>query len=156
MILVCLIQITYFLCKYIYNRYYKEYKDTEAIDLVWENDITGLRNLIDSKGDINICDEPGSTPIYIAAQNKNYEILKLLLKSKGNPNTGLKNFNTPLEYALKKNDIKSIDLLLKYKADPNLMSKKDNFTPLFIAVLKNNTNAINSLISSKKFKYWFK
>ena len=106
MLVVCFFQITFYLCKYIYNRYYKEYKDVKAIDLVWKNNITGLKGLIDSKGDINVCKEPGATPIYVSIQNKKYEMLKILLKAGGNPNTGIKNINTPLEFATINDDIK--------------------------------------------------
>jgi len=76
-----------------------------------------VRMLLDSKANVNACDNNGGTPLYIAASNGHIEVVKLLLDNKAEVNICRHSDDvTPLYIAAWKGHTEIVKLLLGKKA----------------------------------------
>ena len=96
---------------------------------------------------INHQNELGKTPLYIACEYENYDIIKLLLKNNANPNIyEFNEKNTPLLISCEKNNIKIVKRLLKNK-NININHQNNlNKTALHISCKYNNRELIGLLL----------
>uniref|UniRef100_A0ABD2XIN3 Uncharacterized protein n=1 Tax=Trichogramma kaykai TaxID=54128 RepID=A0ABD2XIN3_9HYME len=129
-------------------------------NLTDEKGCTPLHVICDGRGDEDVQNDEGNTPLHGAAINNKPKVVKLLLKNGSNPNLANKNGETPLHNICKrvrikevsvtllrtpsvlidlKNRMKAAKSLLRRGANPNLVDKNGS-TPLLIlcnSVLEN-------------------
>ncbi|XP_050301735.1 putative ankyrin repeat protein RF_0381 isoform X3 [Anthonomus grandis grandis] len=80
-----------------------------------------VRDLVESKVDINAKDYAGWAPLHEAIQTGNLEIVEYLLKKKCLINIPGPEYTTPLHQAASANNVEMVQLLLKYGADKNMV-----------------------------------
>ncbi len=100
-------------------------KDLEMNDMIGaiiRNDITAVKQLLDSGTDINKQDGAGFTALHFAAQENNFGIAKLLIERGADLEIRDVYGNTPLIRAVSSSKGKGeiIDLLLQHGADMNV------------------------------------
>ncbi len=86
--------------------------------------------------------------LYIAAQQGDCEVVKLLLDAKADPNQACENSATPLYIAAQNGHFKVVKLLLEAKADPN-QARNDGVTPLYIAAQQGDFEVVKLLLDAK-------
>lgn len=102
----------------------------------------------------------GNTLMHFAAQNGNYEIVKLLMKNDANVNIKNKDGNTPLHLAILNRFPTIVKYIIedypawtflskKFTADL-LLQNNDGNTPLHLAVLVADSKIINDIYGSRK------
>ncbi|CAN0000314.1 unnamed protein product [Ascophyllum nodosum] len=90
----------------------------DVIAAVERNDLTGVKNFITGKGDLNLRGKNDMTPLHVATFNQRVEIVKLLLDGGADPNSTDEDKDTPLHYACSSGNEEIIRLLLSKGADP--------------------------------------
>ncbi|XP_063914008.1 uncharacterized protein LOC135130538 isoform X1 [Zophobas morio] len=106
-----------------------------------------MKSLKNMGGDLHLGSRSGEdTPLYVAAQYEQIEVLQYLLSNKSNVNVSKKNGWTPLLVAVQKSFMAVIQLLVEHKADVN-MPNKDGYGPLYVAARKGNLEVAKYLIS---------
>ncbi|MCP4370086.1 MAG: hypothetical protein GY797_18520 [Deltaproteobacteria bacterium] len=116
------------------------------------DDITEILKLLKSGADVNLINENGYSPLYMASMDGHAEIVKLLLEAGADVNKASTNGITPLYSASVAGTIKVVRLLLEAGADVN-KSGADNCTPLCGASSLDNTEVVKLL---KKYGAKFK
>ena len=89
----------------------------------------------ESKGEINIPNEYGWTPLYRALVSNNIAAMTELLKLGADPNITNNMGETPLYQSVDNENFEAMTLLLENYADCNI-SKSDGMTPLHLAIKK--------------------
>lgn len=89
----------------------------------------------------------GKSPLLIAVENEDYECVRLLVEAQASPNDRDCQNNTVSMTAVEKGDPNVIKLLLR--ANANMSYGTHYFTPLQIAMEKENFTVINLLLESK-------
>lgn len=115
--------------------------------LIKSGDISAIQNLIDKNENINEPDEDGFTPLMIAAEGQNPEIVNMLINAGADVNARYKYGETPLMFALgwgKNQDV--IKALIDGGADVNAENKKGK-TPLMIATECNIDEKIINILT---------
>lgn len=94
----------------------------------------------------------GFTPLHLAVEISNLDIIKLLLSYYPDiVKTDGKGF-TPLHIAVEKECLEVVQVLLEYKKEMNLDHSKNycrGLTPLHMAVIKNNLKLVETLLSNE-------
>lgn len=101
-----------------------------------ENDIINLKN------------NEGKTPLHIACQNNNKDIIRLLLKYGANIDEQDIDLNTPLHIACQNNQHDIVNILLENKANINAKNK-ESWTPLHIVCKQGNTLIAEELLRNE-------
>lgn len=99
-----------------------------------------------SKADPNISNADGDSPLHLAIENANLDLVILLLKNSANPNTPDFEGKTPLYRAVEMESPLLASLLLEYKADPNI-ADEEGITPLHVAVDLGSMELTNLLLT---------
>jgi len=102
--------------------------------------------LLENKADVNIVNNYGKTPLYIAAKRGLLDIVRKMLEvCGGNPNRG-----SSLVVACQRQNVELANVLLMHGADPNIESETESRydIPLFIAVDNDNKEMIKSLLNA--------
>lgn len=116
-----------------------------------------IRKLITAGADVNmplrsnLDNQPITYPIHIATENNDQPLITLLALKGATVNNPDNNEYTPLHLATKHNDKRLIQTLLDCNADPLQGVKFDDkttFYPIDIAILDNNTLAVQKLINT--------
>lgn len=119
--------------------------DKKLIDAVKSNDIEKLKKNIRNGGDVNVKNGYGKTPLMIAAENGNENMVSLLLEN--NAKIKLKDDlnRTALHYGCTQKKLGVVSLLVnKYDLNYEKLKKKINIkdnngnTPLHLAAMYNN------------------
>ena len=91
-----------------------------------------------------------STPIYMAAQNGDEEVVDQVLEAGAHVNMPLKNRrSTPLYIAALRGHEGVVEQLLKAEADVNQARACDETTPLYIAAQKGHEGVVEQLLKAK-------
>ena len=105
--------------------------------------------LLKNKAIVDICDErTGIAPIHLAT-NSSVEMVKLLLRYGADPNVKCNFGMTPLHYfaTSQTHDFEIGKLLIENGASINSMDKR-NYSPLYLAILEDNLNAVRDLLEN--------
>jgi len=136
-------------------------------EFVMNNDLETVKFFLNKGIDINLTDESGNTPLYIAGLRSNPAMVKLLLEAGANPNgTDDKRLpsyranpgvlgiaiNTPLHGAARGGKLENAKILLDHGADID-MQNKDGNTALHFAVLGWNSIMVKFLLSAGADRY---
>lgn len=119
-----------------------------------------LNKSITPKALVNVKDEKGNTPLMIAVQNDNWDIIKLLGKNGAYVNTTNDDNWTALCFAAQHQNPKVIDDLLAKNAHADYKCGKDDkvVTPLYLASWNGAIPKIIQALVDKKadvnFSYW--
>lgn len=70
--------------------------NTELLDLTYEGDIEGIKEVLKQGADINCSDEDGNTPLLFAVASKDLELVKLLVENKADLDLSNNLGETPL------------------------------------------------------------
>ena len=103
-----------------------------------------VETLITHGADLNALDESNHTPLMVAVQNKNYQIVKALLRDYGcDPNI---EGNLLLHEACGMGNLRLVEILITHGADLNALDEH-GYTPLMVAVKHyGNDKIVESLI----------
>jgi ankyrin repeat protein len=103
--------------------------------------------LLEQKANVNAVENrSGSTPLHLAAKNRDLKTLELLIDAGADPSLPDGVGRTALYHAYNENFIDVVDLLLEKKADPNLVvDTKTGSTLLHLAAAKGDTDMIVKL-----------
>lgn len=77
----------------------------------------GVKNLIESGADVNLCDKDGKSALFYAILQCNTELVEILIENGAEINLCDKDGKTPLYYAISKNNKDIVKTLLDNKAD---------------------------------------
>ncbi|CAC5369300.1 ANK [Mytilus coruscus] len=115
-----------------------------------QNYLDIMEALLKIKVDVNV-NKFGTTPLFIASENDQVGMVKLLLTYKCDPNQrrGLKNGETPLHVASEKGHKQVVKLLIKHNANTNICSTNQE-TPLYIALSKGFIDIVEILLEKSK------
>ncbi|KAM0867369.1 hypothetical protein ACQ4PT_041993 [Festuca glaucescens] len=113
--------------------------------LATKKDLFGIADILVSRGaNVDSMSSEG-TPLHIAAQCGNVEMMEVLLKYKANPNRVVRLFYAPLTLALFASSLKCVELLIKAGADVNAGSPA---TPLTLAATDGLADCIKCLLEA--------
>jgi len=109
-----------------------------------------VKYLVSRGADINATDKSGTTPLYLAALNKNAEVVKFLVSKKELIiNTKHDNGYSPLHRAVFEGNVEIIETLISRKdIDVNVVDKNGT-TPLHSAISAKNIKVAKTLLSHK-------
>ena len=109
-------------------------REKSRVEIEEENELRRkitVQLLIDNGANVNIINNDGSTPLFLAVQYGLTEIVQLLIDSGANVN----HKSSLLHTAAYKNDHKMLKILLKWKPyDINVIDEVSGSTPLFYAI----------------------
>ena len=105
--------------------------EEKLLNEIFNENISDVEDLIKSGVDINYIGENGDTPLLVAVETQNYELVKILLQNKADPNSvsRLPSLHAAIDTAveatknndhIKEDSTQIIELLLEYGANPNL------------------------------------
>ena len=106
--------------------------------------LSSVQYLIEGGTDVNIRDEEGRSPMYIAASEGQYEIANYLIGEGADRNLKSNNGNTPLIAAATKNNLRLVRLLTEWSA---LIEEKNNLggTALMAAAENGSLDVVKHL-----------
>src|SRR5262245_14743353 len=112
-----------------------EYGRTALWDRAFAGDLEGVRQALASGADPSAGDDAGYTPLHVAIQQKQAEVVQLLLENGADPNRADKHGNVPLWTAVHswEHDDQIMLLLLHKGADPRIANNYGN-SPLKVLV----------------------
>ena len=126
-------------------------KNPEMIfNYVRNNNIEGVKRLIQAGADVDIQDNYGETPLFIASNKGYLEIVQILIQAGADVDKQDEFVFTPLMIASKKGHTEIVKLLIKAGADVDKGNKTIG-TPLMIASKKGHTEIVELLKQTKNF-----
>ena len=106
-----------------------------------------LKTILANKGNPNIQDTDGDTPLHLAVNSKHSDYVAILLAAGANPDIINNKGDTPLRMATSFSNLTVIQLLLNNRANPNITTH-NNESPLHSAVHKELNPQILKLLLS--------
>ena len=116
--------------------------------MIDHGDIESLESYLNSpEVDLTVKDSIGETPLHVAVENNNYQIVQLLLEHGADVNI-LDDYNdTPLHLASAKDlNISIVQLLLEHGADVEIRENRNGDTPLHLASYNGNYQIVQLLL----------
>ncbi|MDR2547992.1 MAG: ankyrin repeat domain-containing protein, partial [Rickettsiales bacterium] len=107
-----------------------------------------IRNLADSKTNLDAHNRDGRTPLHVAIWKGNAEVAKLLVKYGANVNDNYERNRTPLHIAIGRKQLEIARLLIKNGANVNAKTNnhgKDDLTPMHLAIFADTLEFIELL-----------
>lgn len=126
----------------------KESQTTSPLHKAVRADLLEACRLFIEKGmdpDIQDLKQNRETPLYVAASEGKFQIMKLLLEHKANPNFKNENGLTPMFASASEGSVACLELLIQYGGDVNTKDSYDE-TPLVNAVRENRSEAAKLLL----------
>ena len=105
--------------------------------------------LIRGEAEVNIVNDYGATPLYVAAGNADAKINQLLLRAGADPNVTLHSGESPLMVAANRNRLDTARLLIEHGADPNPREIRGGQTALMWAVSEGHPEMVELLIDNR-------
>jgi ankyrin repeat protein len=87
--------------------------------VIRRGDATYVRYLLSKGADANLRDNRGTTPMLLAAQLSQADLIPILVAGKANPNLANSSGETPLIRAVQQRNLPTVRALLAAKADPD-------------------------------------
>lgn len=112
-------------------------------------DIAKVNTLLKSV-DANSQDEDGNTPLMVAAQDGNVEVIKLLLKKKSSLETKNKIGDTALSLAVGGDQPEAAKILIKAGANVDVLVGGESNDTLLIAAAKSSADITNLILKKNK------
>lgn len=116
---------------------------------MYSQDLSFVKKLVQKGADVNIANKDGVTPLQMAVEMQNHELIDLLISAKADPNMHDKHSNSPLSIALKQiskgHDATILSKLLEAGANPNI-SDQNGWTPLHYAVEKRDVALVAKML----------
>ena len=116
-------------------------------EMYHESNTKLLKDILKNKGNPNIQDTDGDTPLHFAVNSKHADYVAILLAAGANPNIINNKGDTPLRMAASFNNLPVVQLLLNKWANPNITTH-NNDSPLHSAVHKELNSQILKLLLS--------
>lgn len=111
-----------------------------------EGHMDHIKNLIAHGNDINTRNLRGQTPLLLAAEMGNSEVVQLLLENGAEVDAGATDSGyTPLHHAARRGHIALCELLIRYGADPDRQTARLE-TPLHLAVASGHAGVVALLL----------
>ncbi len=120
-------------------------KEQKLVTAILENDLKTTEKLLKKGLSANTKDQLETPILQLAAQQGNYELVKLLVEYNVNVNEMNRVGQTPLAWAARFGHLAIVALLLKSGADPTITGNTYQLTPLIGAAVNGNV-AIGSLL----------
>lgn len=95
-------------------------KSTPLHDYAASGALGKLTKALEGGADPNFIDEQGLSPIFLAAQAKNWDMVRVLLEHGADPNLGYPRSGTPLSLSIRARETALANALLDADADPNV------------------------------------
>ncbi len=111
-----------------------------------QDDTAAVRRLLAAGANATAADRYGVTPISIAAQNGNPEILQLLLDAGADANTQLPGGESILMTAARTGRLPAVEVLLRHGANPNHAEPRRGQTALLWAAAEGHAPVVTALI----------
>ncbi|XP_055998791.1 ankyrin-1-like [Ostrea edulis] len=121
--------------------------DGEANSLTTTDSLATIQCLLTNGADINLCNNDGLSPLFIACHNGHDSTVKLLLNNGANINLCMKNGVSPLYIACQNGHDRTVQLLLNNGADINLCMKNEA-SPLYIACQNGHDSTLQLLLNN--------
>jgi hypothetical protein len=130
--------------------------NNQLFDAIKNNKLEEVKKSIDGRANVNV-KRVSKTPIYLAVEKGNLEIVQVLLANGAdvNVNLGL-NGETPLYVAAQNGNIDIVKALIKHEKTEVNLPNADEDTPLHVAVSMGNTDVAKKLIESGKCDFSLK
>ena len=108
--------------------------------------LPSLRLLLEHNADIMSKTAVGATPLHFVSRSGHHDLIDPMVRAHADPNTSDAD-DTPLICSTYDHQPGSTDALLRLGADPNLTAKKSGMTALHFAVIDNQHEIIEQLLS---------
>jgi ankyrin repeat protein len=120
---------------------------------IYKGQLDELTRLLEQGSPVNEGMNPhySFTPLLIATQLGNVELVKLLLEKGAKPDVYNRDIGTPCKLAVENNDLEILRILLEKGANPNYMGRR-SFSPLMLAIVDENQKAVQLLLKFKADK----
>eukprot|EP01125_Pyxidicula_operculata_P022385 TRINITY_DN910_c2_g1_i3.p1 TRINITY_DN910_c2_g1~~TRINITY_DN910_c2_g1_i3.p1 ORF type:complete len:2962 (-),score=808.64 TRINITY_DN910_c2_g1_i3:90-8975(-) len=134
----------------------KKHPQTLIQHAVRNQNIDLVKLLLRNNVKINIQNHQGYTPLFKSLFLGEQNITTLLLENRADPSITDNQGLSPLVYLVKKdlNEVNNYHLksteFLRYGADPNVLDPETGYTPLILAIRRNDTNYITNFIKCSK------
>lgn len=116
---------------------------SNIFELIENNDSKGIKRLIESSIDLSQTDDRGQTPLHLAANYEDFDVIELLIVEGADLNITDDDGNTPMSL-VSSFDSSILKLFLEYGADPNVKNHQGR-TILDEAYESNVTDVIELL-----------
>jgi Ankyrin repeats (many copies) len=120
--------------------------DRHIILAIQANNLYEVRTLVNKyQWQANLTGFEGYTPLHLACNSSNDEIVLLLLEHQANPNVLSNERETPTHWAVSKSNLIKLGYLIQYKANLDIQDEKGK-TPLHWAVHFNSLPTVTFLV----------
>jgi len=113
----------------------------------YHGDVQAATALLNAGANPSAVTETGMTPLALASEAGNADMVRLLLKHRADPNQTLPNGETPLMMAARTGSVPVMELLLKRGAKIDAREKLRGTTALMWAAANSNAEAVRFLIA---------
>ena len=104
-----------------------------------------VQTIINHGASVNTTDNKNTSPLMLASKKGNVDVMKVLLRAGADQNIEDENGNSWIHYAVREDCRKVLQSIVDKGADVNGTNKK-NITPLMLASVKGNIDAVNVLL----------
>ncbi|WP_278378580.1 ankyrin repeat domain-containing protein [Chryseobacterium arthrosphaerae] len=125
-------------------------QETNIIDLVKKNDITGVKSALDNGADVNTRDKKGRSLLLIATIDRQTEMAKLLVSCKADVNLQDDQLDSPFLYAGASGQTELVRLFLENGARFDIFNRY-NGTALIPACERGHVETVKVLVKTKGF-----
>lgn len=123
-------------------------KNDRLIEAAKADDLKTGETLLNRKHNVDVREQNGRTPLFIAASRGAEDFVDLLLRHDAKMNAVDKFGNTPLYYAAAGDHVGVVEILLESGVNVNIQNRR-GLTPLMIATSEGHLATVQALIDGK-------
>lgn len=123
--------------------------DKQLLELSDIGRVEEVQNLLKDRGNPNVQDAKGETPLHKAALKGHILVMELLLQAKANPYAVTLNGETPMSYAIKKSHFYAVKTLVEFGYKVNHPCDLEHKPPLAIACAYQHVDIAKYLLARK-------